>query len=104
MRPAFPSLNVFLSCIQSADESGIFLSSQDSDQAEDGFTDILKLLADEDVDFLPYISWTSSHEHQDEELFEAEDKVWPSMDAAPSVRWLLEKVSPLTQTLAEQVN
>lgn len=31
---------------------------QDSEQAE-GFTDIPKLIAEEDVDFLPYISWIS---------------------------------------------
>ncbi|XP_028249031.1 protein mono-ADP-ribosyltransferase PARP4 isoform X2 [Parambassis ranga] len=53
--------------------SFVAIEERDSDQAEDGFTDIPKLLADEDVDFLPYISWASSHEHQDEELFEAEE-------------------------------
>lgn len=32
---------------------------QDSGE-EDGFTDIPQLIADEDVDFLPYVSWPSA--------------------------------------------
>lgn len=35
---------------------------QDSEQAE-GFTDIPKLIAEEDVDFLPYISWITPKRH-----------------------------------------
>uniref|UniRef100_A0AAQ5Y9D9 Poly [ADP-ribose] polymerase n=1 Tax=Amphiprion ocellaris TaxID=80972 RepID=A0AAQ5Y9D9_AMPOC len=37
----------------------------DSDQSEDGVTDIPKLLADEDVDFLPYMDWTSPQDDQE---------------------------------------
>uniref|UniRef100_A0A3B4ZYD0 Poly (ADP-ribose) polymerase family, member 4 n=1 Tax=Stegastes partitus TaxID=144197 RepID=A0A3B4ZYD0_9TELE len=38
-------------------------------EERDGFTDIPKLIADEDVDFLPYVSWTSP---QDDEMLDSE--------------------------------
>uniref|UniRef100_A0A3Q3BIU5 Poly [ADP-ribose] polymerase n=1 Tax=Kryptolebias marmoratus TaxID=37003 RepID=A0A3Q3BIU5_KRYMA len=42
-----------------------FVAIEERDQqAEDGVTDILKLITVEDVDFLPYISWTSPQDDQ----------------------------------------
>uniref|UniRef100_H2MVB5 Poly [ADP-ribose] polymerase n=1 Tax=Oryzias latipes TaxID=8090 RepID=H2MVB5_ORYLA len=38
--------------------SFVAIEERDSEQPEDGFTDIPKLIAEEDVDFLPYVSWT----------------------------------------------
>ncbi|XP_008295178.1 poly [ADP-ribose] polymerase 4 [Stegastes partitus] len=49
--------------------SFVAIEERDSDQSEDGFTDIPKLIADEDVDFLPYVSWTSP---QDDEMLDSE--------------------------------
>ncbi|KAM6934605.1 protein mono-ADP-ribosyltransferase PARP4 [Xenentodon cancila] len=40
--------------------SFVAIEERDSEQPEDGVTDIPTLVAEEDVDFLPYISWTSS--------------------------------------------
>lgn len=37
--------------------SDAFFLSQDSEQPDAGFTDVPKLISDEDVDFLPYLSW-----------------------------------------------
>ncbi|XP_034549461.1 protein mono-ADP-ribosyltransferase PARP4 isoform X9 [Notolabrus celidotus] len=39
--------------------SFVAIEERDSDQTEEGFTDIPKLIAEEDVDFLSYLSWTS---------------------------------------------
>ncbi|KAA8593039.1 hypothetical protein FQN60_018494 [Etheostoma spectabile] len=39
--------------------SFVAIEERDSEQTEQGFTDIPKLIKDEDVDFLPYISWIS---------------------------------------------
>ncbi|CAJ1079037.1 protein mono-ADP-ribosyltransferase PARP4 isoform X1 [Xyrichtys novacula] len=39
--------------------SFVAIEERDSDITEEGFTDIPKLLAEEDVDFLPYIGWES---------------------------------------------
>ncbi|MED6292293.1 hypothetical protein CHARACLAT_032413, partial [Characodon lateralis] len=38
--------------------SFVAIEERDSERAEDGITDIPKLIAEEDVDFLPYISWS----------------------------------------------
>ncbi|KAM4731321.1 protein mono-ADP-ribosyltransferase PARP4 [Anableps anableps] len=38
--------------------SFVAIEERDSERVEDGVTDIPKLIAEEDVDFLPYISWT----------------------------------------------
>ncbi|XP_029968299.1 protein mono-ADP-ribosyltransferase PARP4 isoform X3 [Salarias fasciatus] len=39
--------------------SFVAIEDRDSDRAEDAFTDVPKLLAEEDVDFLPYIDWNA---------------------------------------------
>ncbi|KAM7380147.1 hypothetical protein PAMP_003460 [Pampus punctatissimus] len=39
--------------------SFVAIEERDSEQTEEGFTNIPKLIAEEDVDFLPYISWMS---------------------------------------------
>lgn len=61
-----------------ADEaSGVSLSVfffQGLDQDE-GFTDVPKLIAEEDVDFLPYISWSSTQPCEAEEQRELEAEV-----------------------------
>uniref|UniRef100_A0A3Q1GJ99 Poly [ADP-ribose] polymerase n=1 Tax=Acanthochromis polyacanthus TaxID=80966 RepID=A0A3Q1GJ99_9TELE len=46
--------------------SFVAIEERDSDQSEDGVTDIPKLLADEDVDFLPYMDWASAQGSCDE--------------------------------------
>ncbi|XP_043987599.1 protein mono-ADP-ribosyltransferase PARP4-like isoform X3 [Gambusia affinis] len=38
--------------------SFVAIEERDSEKADDGVTDIPKLIAEEDVDFLPYISWS----------------------------------------------
>ncbi|KAF6733009.1 Poly [ADP-ribose] polymerase 4 [Oryzias melastigma] len=38
--------------------SFVAIEERDSQQPESGFTDIPKLIAEEDVDFLPYVDWT----------------------------------------------
>ncbi|XP_054871211.1 protein mono-ADP-ribosyltransferase PARP4 isoform X1 [Amphiprion ocellaris] len=53
--------------------SFVAIEERDSDQSEDGVTDIPKLLADEDVDFLPYMDWTSPQDDQES------DEVRPMM-------------------------
>lgn len=35
---------------------------QDSQQPEDGFTDIPKMIEEEDVDFLPYVGWATEEQ------------------------------------------
>lgn len=44
--------------------------SQDSDHPEDGFTDVPKLIAEEDVDFLPYLSKDEEEEEEEDGLEE----------------------------------
>ncbi|KAG7240419.1 hypothetical protein INR49_026990, partial [Caranx melampygus] len=45
--------------------SFVAIEERDLEQPEDGFTDIPKLIAEEDVDFLPYVGWTSEEETLD---------------------------------------
>ncbi|XP_073329534.1 protein mono-ADP-ribosyltransferase PARP4 [Pagrus major] len=53
--------------------SFVAIEERDSEQAE-GFTDIPKLIAEEDVDFLPYISWISpKHGGESPDIFETLD-------------------------------
>ncbi|XP_035988514.1 protein mono-ADP-ribosyltransferase PARP4 isoform X3 [Fundulus heteroclitus] len=47
--------------------SFVAIEERDSEGAEEGVTDIPKLIAEEDVDILPYVSWTSP---QDEKAFD----------------------------------
>ncbi|XP_029936866.1 protein mono-ADP-ribosyltransferase PARP4 isoform X2 [Myripristis murdjan] len=47
--------------------SFVAIEERDSEQTEQGFTDITKLIAEEDVDLLPYISWSSSQDEGEEE-------------------------------------
>ncbi|TKS67666.1 Poly [ADP-ribose] polymerase 4 [Collichthys lucidus] len=42
--------------------SFVAIEERDSEQTE-GFTDFPKLIAEEDVDFLPYVNWISTHTH-----------------------------------------
>ncbi|XP_024656188.2 protein mono-ADP-ribosyltransferase PARP4 isoform X2 [Maylandia zebra] len=49
--------------------SFVAIEERDSEQPQPGFTDISKLIAEEDVDFLPYINWISPED--DEDLIEA---------------------------------
>ncbi|XP_067460380.1 protein mono-ADP-ribosyltransferase PARP4 [Thunnus thynnus] len=63
--------------------SFVAIEERDSDQTE-GFTDIPKLIAEEDVDFLPYISWMSRQDSREEKEVECFD------DACDS--WSMEKV------------
>uniref|UniRef100_UPI003AAC9FB8 protein mono-ADP-ribosyltransferase PARP4 n=1 Tax=Centroberyx gerrardi TaxID=166262 RepID=UPI003AAC9FB8 len=51
--------------------SFVAIEERDSEQKEEGFTDIPKLIAEEDVDFLPYISWISPLDKREEEVEEA---------------------------------
>ncbi|KAM3862197.1 protein mono-ADP-ribosyltransferase PARP4 [Diretmus argenteus] len=50
--------------------SFVAIEERDSGQMEEGFTDIPKLIAEEDVDLLPYISWISPLD--EEQTWEAE--------------------------------
>ncbi|KAI3355671.1 hypothetical protein L3Q82_004263 [Scortum barcoo] len=50
--------------------SFVAIEERDSEQTEEGFTDIPKLIAEEDVDFLPYISWITAPENEEEEVGE----------------------------------
>ncbi|XP_013120857.1 poly [ADP-ribose] polymerase 4 isoform X1 [Oreochromis niloticus] len=50
--------------------SFVAIEERDSEQPQPGFTDIPKLIAEEDVDFLPYINWISPED--DEDLIEEE--------------------------------
>uniref|UniRef100_A0A7N6BL54 Poly [ADP-ribose] polymerase n=1 Tax=Anabas testudineus TaxID=64144 RepID=A0A7N6BL54_ANATE len=45
--------------------SFVAIEERDSEQTDQGFTDVPKLIAEEDVDILPYISWTSQEESDD---------------------------------------
>ncbi|XP_039870516.1 protein mono-ADP-ribosyltransferase PARP4-like isoform X1 [Simochromis diagramma] len=56
--------------------SFVAIEERDSEQPQPGFTDIPKLIAEEDVDFLPYINWISPEDDEDlieEESSEEED-------------------------------
>ncbi|XP_038577199.1 protein mono-ADP-ribosyltransferase PARP4 isoform X23 [Micropterus salmoides] len=46
--------------------SFVAIEERDSEQTETGFTDIPKLIAEEDVDVLPYISWISPQDSYEE--------------------------------------
>ncbi|XP_022596628.1 poly [ADP-ribose] polymerase 4 [Seriola dumerili] len=52
--------------------SFVAIEERDSEKPEEGFTDIPKLIAEEDVDFLHYISWTFPQESSEEEMEEGE--------------------------------
>ncbi|XP_034741908.1 protein mono-ADP-ribosyltransferase PARP4 [Etheostoma cragini] len=63
--------------------SFVAIEERDSEQTEDGFTDIPKLIQDEDVDFLPYISWISPQDSKvDDTSSEMEECL--EMDECPS--------------------
>uniref|UniRef100_A0A8C9XT76 Poly [ADP-ribose] polymerase n=1 Tax=Sander lucioperca TaxID=283035 RepID=A0A8C9XT76_SANLU len=47
--------------------SFVAIEERDSEQTEEGFTDIPKLIEDEDVDFLPYISWISPQDSKEDQ-------------------------------------
>ncbi|XP_044072757.1 protein mono-ADP-ribosyltransferase PARP4 isoform X2 [Siniperca chuatsi] len=50
--------------------SFVAIEERDSEQTEKGFTDIPELIAEEDVDFLPYISWISPQDSEEEGMNE----------------------------------
>ncbi|XP_040912950.1 protein mono-ADP-ribosyltransferase PARP4 isoform X2 [Toxotes jaculatrix] len=59
--------------------SFVAIEERDSEQPEEGFTDIPKLITEEDVDFLPYISWifpqdSGEEEDEDEECLKMEEE------------------------------
>ncbi|KAF7654882.1 hypothetical protein LDENG_00063780 [Lucifuga dentata] len=47
--------------------SFVAIEERHPEQTEEGVTDIPKLIAEEDVDFLPYISWISPQEEEEQE-------------------------------------
>ncbi|XP_023286599.1 poly [ADP-ribose] polymerase 4 isoform X2 [Seriola lalandi dorsalis] len=53
--------------------SFVAIEERDSEKPEEGFTDIPKLIAEEDVDFLRYISWTLPQESSEEEIEDEEE-------------------------------
>eukprot|EP00064_Thunnus_orientalis_P008537 superscaffoldBa00001022_g8560 len=74
--------------------SFVAIEERDSDQTE-GFTDIPKLIAEEDVDFLPYISWMSrqdSREEKEVECFDDACDSW-SMEDSSSLEDIVHKRS-----------
>ncbi|XP_059198459.1 protein mono-ADP-ribosyltransferase PARP4 isoform X2 [Centropristis striata] len=60
--------------------SFVAIEERDSEKTEEGFTDIPKLITEEDVDFLPYISWTSSQDSEQEESSTHSDKFCTILD------------------------
>ncbi|XP_072253698.1 protein mono-ADP-ribosyltransferase PARP4 [Leuresthes tenuis] len=54
--------------------SFVAIEERDSEQAEDGVTDIPKLMAEEDVDILPYISWTSGSSLDESSSYESDEE------------------------------
>ncbi|XP_032423848.1 protein mono-ADP-ribosyltransferase PARP4-like [Xiphophorus hellerii] len=59
--------------------SFVAIEERDSEKADDGVTDIPKLVAEEDVDFLPYINWSLPEDKEkvvvcDAELSEESDR------------------------------
>ncbi|XP_013770398.1 poly [ADP-ribose] polymerase 4 isoform X2 [Pundamilia nyererei] len=67
--------------------SFVAIEERDSEQPQPGFTDIPKLIAEEDVDFLPYINWISPEDDEDlieEESSEEEDCVFGLFDTCGS--------------------
>ncbi|KAI1899751.1 hypothetical protein AGOR_G00064980 [Albula goreensis] len=50
--------------------SFVAIEERDSERPDVGFTDIPKLVAEEDVDFLPYISW-EEEKQMDEDVYDA---------------------------------
>uniref|UniRef100_I3JVK9 Poly [ADP-ribose] polymerase n=1 Tax=Oreochromis niloticus TaxID=8128 RepID=I3JVK9_ORENI len=60
-------------------------------QPQPGFTDIPKLIAEEDVDFLPYINWISPED--DEDLIEEESSTPDFSPPAPHTTYFKEHAS-----------
>ncbi|XP_041662697.1 protein mono-ADP-ribosyltransferase PARP4 [Cheilinus undulatus] len=52
--------------------SFVAIEERDSEQTEEGFTDIPKLIAEENVDILPYIGWEEQAERKNEDEFSEE--------------------------------
>eukprot|EP00066_Takifugu_rubripes_P029339 XP_011618605.1 PREDICTED: poly [ADP-ribose] polymerase 4 [Takifugu rubripes] len=57
---------------------------------EQGFTDIPKLIAEEDVDFLPYISWSSPQTAADQDEEEVEGAVYEELSSESLVGLALD--------------
>nr|XP_020444064.1 poly [ADP-ribose] polymerase 4 isoform X2 [Monopterus albus] len=64
--------------------SFVAIEERDPEQTEDGFTDIPKLIAEEDVDILTYISWISP-EHSEEEDKELSDVLCDTCYSLPDL-------------------
>ncbi|KAM6955132.1 protein mono-ADP-ribosyltransferase PARP4 [Lycodopsis pacificus] len=54
--------------------SFVAIEERDSKQTEEGVTDIPKLVSEEDVDFLPYISWVSPQQRDEAEYMDYEEE------------------------------
>ncbi|XP_055361012.1 protein mono-ADP-ribosyltransferase PARP4 isoform X2 [Betta splendens] len=68
--------------------SFVAIEERGSDQSQQGFTDIPKLIAEEDVDILPYISWASpeeSFECSDVDFLSESMDQWPSLESSTTV-------------------
>ncbi|XP_027877955.1 protein mono-ADP-ribosyltransferase PARP4 isoform X2 [Xiphophorus couchianus] len=70
--------------------SFVAIEERDSEKADDGITDIPKLVAEEDVDFLPYINWSLPEDKEkvvvcDAELSEESDRDMLSAELCSTV-------------------
>nr|XP_057937742.1 protein mono-ADP-ribosyltransferase PARP4 isoform X2 [Doryrhamphus excisus] len=61
--------------------SFVAVEKREPGQADEAFTDIPALLAEEDVDFLPYISWTPRESSTEEEETDDDDS-WSGSDSS----------------------
>ncbi|MED6238228.1 hypothetical protein ATANTOWER_013523, partial [Ataeniobius toweri] len=56
--------------------SFVAIEERDSERAEDGVMDIPKLIAEEDVDFLPYISWHLPQDNKIDDITYCDMELW----------------------------
>uniref|UniRef100_A0A4W5P9S4 Poly [ADP-ribose] polymerase n=1 Tax=Hucho hucho TaxID=62062 RepID=A0A4W5P9S4_9TELE len=62
--------------------SFVAIEERDSEQPDVGFTDVPKLISDEDVDFLPYLSW-QEEEYEGDGMDSGSDSMSNSLDGGP---------------------
>ncbi|XP_063743536.1 protein mono-ADP-ribosyltransferase PARP4 isoform X2 [Eleginops maclovinus] len=55
--------------------SFVAIEERDSGQPEEGFTDIPKLIAEEDVDILPYMGWISPQDSEESDFGDDSDEI-----------------------------
>uniref|UniRef100_A0A8C4EJQ5 Poly [ADP-ribose] polymerase n=1 Tax=Dicentrarchus labrax TaxID=13489 RepID=A0A8C4EJQ5_DICLA len=70
--------------------SFVAIEERDSEETE-GFTDIPKLIAEEDVDFLPYVSWISPQDSEEEYMDYEEYIDWDATMVDGCGNWLSEE-------------